>query len=254
MSLISILFILLFYFSLLLFVVGLARKVAQYWRTPAPFKIHIAPAPQTLPKLYLRMLREIFLFESLFKANRWTWFFGWMFHFGLVLLFFRHLVYFWPGELPEILLHSSPLRFAAFPLMLGLLGLLGRRVIVDRVRYISSPSDYLMLILLIAIAFTGALMTFFHNHPNMLLVKNFAQGLITLNWSELPEEGIFLAHIFLVLVLVAIFPISKLLHAPGVFFSPTLNQLDNARKKRHISSWALEKEENENGQDLEKNN
>jgi len=254
MSLTSTLFILLFYFSVLVFVIGLTRKVIQYWQTPAPFKIPIAPAPQTLPKLYLRMLREIFLFESLFKANKWTWFFGWVFHFGLVLLFFRHLVYFWPGELPEILLHSSSLRYAAFPLMLGLLGLLGRRVIVDRVRYISSPSDYLMLILLIAIAFTGVLMTFFHNHPNMLLVKNFAQGLITLNWSELPEEGIFLAHIFLAFVLVAIFPISKLLHAPGIFFSPTLNQLDNARKKRHISSWALEKEENERGQDLEKNN
>ena len=254
MSLTSTLFILLFYFSVSIFVIGLTRKVIQYWRTPSPFKIPIAPAPQTLPKLYLRMFREIFLFESLFKANKWTWFFGWAFHFGLVLLFFRHLIYIWPGELPEILLHSSPLRYAAFPLILGLLGLLCRRVIVDRVRYISSPSDYLMLILLIAIASTGILMTFFHNHPNILLVKNFVQGLVTLNWSELPEEGIFLAHIILVFVLMAIYPISKLLHAPGVFFSPTLNQVDNARKKRHISSWNLEIEKHENGQDLDKNN
>ena len=159
-----------FYFSVLVFVIGLTRKVIQYWQTPAPFKIPIAPAPQTLPKLYLRMLREIFLFESLFKANRWTWFFGWIFHFGLVLLFFRHLVYFWPGELPEILLHSSPLRFAAFPLMLGLLGLLGRRVIVDRVRYISSPSDYLMLILLIAIEF---------------MIKEFTQPILKLFGREI---------------------------------------------------------------------
>ena len=34
-----------------------------------------------------------------------------------------------------------------------------------------------------------------------------------------------------------IFPISKLLHAPGVFFSPTRNQIDNPREKRHISAW-----------------
>jgi nitrate reductase gamma subunit len=111
-----------------------------------------------------------------------------------------------------------------------------------------------MLILLTSIASTGILMTFFHNHPNILLVKNFAQGLITLNWSELPAEGNFLAHILLVFVLMAIYPISKLLHAPGVFFSPTLNQVDNARKKRHIPSWNLDIEKNENGQDLDKNN
>jgi nitrate reductase gamma subunit len=85
-------------------------------------------------------------------------------------------------------------------------------------------------------------------------VKNFVQGLVTLNWSELPEGGVFLAHIILVFVLMAIYPISKLLHAPGVFFSPTLNQVDNARKKRHISSRNLEIEKHENGQDLDKNN
>jgi len=31
-----------------------------------------------------------------------------------------------------------------------------------------------------------------------------------------------------------IFPFSKLLHAPGVFFSPGRNQVDNAREKRHV--------------------
>ena len=84
-------------------------------------------------------------------------------------------------------------------------------------------------------------------------MKNFVQGLVTLNWSELPEGGVFLAHIILVFVLMAIYPISKLLHAPGVFFSPTLNQVDNARKKRHISSWNLDIEKNKNAQDLDNN-
>ncbi|MBT4128263.1 MAG: nitrate reductase, partial [Nitrospina sp.] len=41
-----------------------------------------------------------------------------------------------------------------------------------------------------------------------------------------------------------IFPISKLLHGPGIFFAPTLNQVDDARKKRHISQWAIQKEKN----------
>ena len=85
-------------------------------------------------------------------------------------------------------------------------------------------------------------MTFALYYPNMGLVYSFAEGLVTLNWSELPSDLIFLVHIFFVFILIAIFPISKLLHAPGVFFSPTLNQVDNARKRRHISSWAMQKE------------
>jgi nitrate reductase gamma subunit len=39
-----------------------------------------------------------------------------------------------------------------------------------------------------------------------------------------------------------IFPISKLLHAPGLFFSPSRNQADNPREKRHISGWGKQLE------------
>ena len=41
-----------------------------------------------------------------------------------------------------------------------------------------------------------------------------------------------------------IFPYSKLLHAPGLFFSPTRNQTDTARDQRHISDWAKSLESN----------
>ena len=51
-----------------------------------------------------------------------------------------------------------------------------------------------------------------------------------------------MVHLGLVLVLMFVFPFSKLLHAPGVFFSPTRNQVDNAREKRHLAPWAAELE------------
>ncbi|MGE4595162.1 MAG: respiratory nitrate reductase subunit gamma [Gammaproteobacteria bacterium] len=247
MSLMSILFIIFFYLAVSLCVVGVTLKVIQYASTPAPLKIPTAPAPLTKFGVFLRMTREVFLFSSLFRASKWTWLFGWIFHWALVLLFIRHLPYFWPGETPELLRQAEPLKYAAFPLLFGLFGLLGRRFFVDRVRYISSPSDYLLLLLLIAIALTGVLMTFAHYYPDMGKVYAFAEGLLTLNWSELPSEGVFLLHIFMVFFLIAIFPISKMLHAPGVFFSPTLNQTDDARKKRHISDWAIDKEKNSDG-------
>ena len=244
MSFISFFFTFFFYIAVLILIVGVSYKIVQYWQTPAPLKIPIAPAPLQKSGVILRFFREIFLFWSLFKSSKWTWVFGWSFHLALVLLFFRHLIYFWPGEIPIILLKTEPLKYASYPLIIGLLGLLGRRIFVDRVRYISSPSDYIMLLIFIVIGGSGILMTFTNNHPNILFVKNFATGLITFNWSKLPTEVLFLAHIFFVFVIIAIFPISKLLHAPGIFFSPTFNQVDNARKKRHISKWALQKEKN----------
>ena len=191
MSLISIFFTFFFYISVLILIIGLSYKIVQYWQTPAPLKIPIAPAPLNRLGVLLRIAREVFLFQSLFKASKWTWIFGWSFHLALILLFFRHLVYFWPGEIPIILLKTEPLKYAAYPLIFGLLGLLGRRLFVDRVRYISAPSDYLMLLLLIVIGGSGMMMTFAQNHPNMLLVTNFAVGLITFNWSEMPSEFLF---------------------------------------------------------------
>jgi len=37
-----------------------------------------------------------------------------------------------------------------------------------------------------------------------------------------------------------VFPISKLLHAPGLFFSPTRVQIDNPREVRHVSGWTAQ--------------
>lgn len=244
MSVLSLVITALFYISFIIFVIGMTKKIFQYWATPAPLKIPVAPTPLTRTGVVLRIIREVTLFESLFKSSKWTWIFGWLFHFGLFLVLIRHIRYFWPGEVPEIFLLVQPFKYGAFAMLIGLLGLMGRRIFVDRVRYISAPSDYIMLTLLLIIGVSGAIMTFTSNHTDVVMVKEFASGLITFNWSELPTELQLLVHLLLVIILIAIFPISKLLHVPGVFFSPTRNQVDDARKKRHISSWALDQEKN----------
>jgi hypothetical protein len=42
-------------------------------------------------------------------------------------------------------------------------------------------------------------------------------------------------HVFLVGVLLVYFPLSKLMHMPGVFMSPTLTMANNNRERRHIN-------------------
>lgn len=231
--------------GLIVFVVFTARKIRQYWKTPAPLKIPTTPAPVTQTGVVFRMAREVVLFESLFKATKWTWIFGWMFHLSLLLAFFRHLRYvvspdsfMWP--LVSNVIVQSFGQYAGYAMVIGLLGLLARRIFVERIRYISSPSDYLMLLMLIIIAVSGLIMSFI-SHIDVVQLKMFVTGMFGFDFQSLPDSGPLMIHLALVAVLLLIFPFSKLLHAPGVFFSPTRNQVDNPREKRHLAPWAAEK-------------
>lgn len=237
MSMLTVVYSVLFYTATIILVGGLAYKITGYARTPAPLKIPTTPAPTTKAGVAMRLAREIVLFESLFKATKWTWLFGWAFHFGMLLVLLRHLRYFTDPVWTWVALIQPFGIYAGFAMLLGLGGLWARRVLVDRVRYISAPSDHLMLALLIGIAGSGLLMKFVA-HTDIIGVKAFFRGLMTLNIQPMPEDPILLVHLALVATLMIIFPISKLLHAPGIFFSPTRNQVDNPREQRHVAAWA----------------
>lgn len=230
-------YIALLYFATFILVVGVAYRIYEYSRTPAPLKIPTTPAPTTQSGVVLRMAREVVLFESLFKSNKWIWVFGWMFHVGLLLVLLRHIRYFQSPVWFWVDIVQPFGMYASFAMIIGLAGLWLRRFLVDRVRYISTPSDHLMLALLIGIGLSGMMMTFVA-HTDIIALKAFALGLVVFDWHPLPADPVLLVHLGLVAVLMIIFPVSKLLHAPGVFFSPTRNQIDNSRERRHVAPWA----------------
>ncbi len=227
----------LFYFATAVFIVGVAWRISIYARTPAPLKIPTMPAPITKQGVAWRMTREIVFFESLFKSNKWIWLFGWLFHVSMALVVLRHLRYFTDPVWAVIGIIQPIGLYAGFGMLAGLLALWLRRFVLERVRYISNPSDHLMLALLVGIASSGFLMQYVER-VDVLAVKAFMLGLMYFNIQPLPANPILLTHLGLVVILMIIFPFSKLLHAPAVFFSPTRNQVDNARDKRHLASWA----------------
>ncbi|NWG38344.1 MAG: respiratory nitrate reductase subunit gamma [Hydrogenophilaceae bacterium] len=243
MSTLTMIYAGMFYAATLLLLVGLVYKIVDYSRTPAPLKIPTTPAPTTQTGVVYRMAKEVVLFESLFKSNKWIWVFGWLFHFGLFLVLARHLryftepVWFWVGIVQPFG------KYASFMMVVGLAGLLARRFLVDRVRYISTPSDYLMLVLLLAIGLSGMMMTFVV-HTDIVALKAFFMGLMYFDVQPVPQDPILLAHLAMVALLMVIFPVSKLLHAPGIFFSPTRNQADNPREHRHVAAWAARLDQN----------
>ncbi len=237
----SVIFAVLFYLATLVFVVGLLYRINTYARTPAPLKIPTTPAPTTAGGVVLRMTREVVFFESLFKANLWTWGMGWLFHASMALVLLRHLRYFTEPVWGWVALIQPFGMYAGITMLLGLCGLLARRLLVERIRYISTPSDHLMLLLFIVIAASGLAMSFVAP-TDLIAVKSFFQGLMHFSIQPLPADTILVLHLLSVVALLAIFPISKLLHAPGVFFSPSRNQIDNPREKRHLATWAAKLE------------
>lgn len=237
MSMLTLFYTVLFYAATGVLVIGLARKIRSYAKTPAPLKIPTTPAPTTVAGVRWRLAREVVFFESLFKSSKWTWIFGWAFHVTLLLVVLRHLRYFQdPVWMPVVLIQPVGM-YAGFVMVAALGGLWARRWLVDRVRYISTPSDHLMLALLMLIGLTGLVMRFVA-HTDILAVKAFVLGLMWFDWQPLPSDPVLLVHLALVALLMVVFPISKLLHAPGLFFSPTRNQADNPREVRHIAAWA----------------
>ncbi len=237
----STLIAMLFYFAFLAFALGLVYRIYGYALTPSPLLIPTTPAPITTGGVVLRMLREVTLFESLFKSNLWIWAASLVFHGSLALALIRHLRYFtepvwWWVEL------AQPFgMYAGLTMALGLAGLWVRRIFVERIRYISTPSDHLMLVLLLLIAVSGLWMRFI-SHTDIIGVKSFFIGMMRFDLQPLPADGVLYVHLLMVATLLLIFPFSKLLHAPGVFFSPSRNQADNPREKRHLAAWAAELE------------
>lgn len=234
-AVVSVIYGLLFWVATLVLVLGVAYKVWQYWRIPVPLNIPTMPAPLTRFGVVWRMGKEILWFHSLLRADKALWCWAMLFHWSLWLVLWQHTLFF-NALLDDVSGYASGLQmlghYAGITLLIGLLGLLLRRFLLERVRYISAPSDYLILVLLIGIAVTGLLMMFV-SPVNAIQVKNFLTSLPTGGFfypeNQLPPHPLVWLHLLLVMGLMLIFPISKLLHAPAVFFSPTRNQADHTR-------------------------
>ncbi len=210
-----------------------------------------------------RMLLEVLFFRTLFRntkteiwpgpkatwiSTKWLWLFGILFHYSFLIIVLRHLRFFIEPVPQFVDILSSvdgffqimlPTLFISDLLFLGaVLFLFARRIFLPQVRYISLPADYFPLFLILTIGITGILMRLVYK-VDILSVKQLTTGLFTFA-PFIPAGGInplFYVHLFLVSVLFAYFPFSKLMHAPGVFLSPTRNLANNNRGERYINPW-----------------
>ena len=231
------------YFSILAFVLGLLARLYGYLRAPAPLPSVVTPAPESEGGAILRVLGDVLIFPNLFKADKALWLGAWVFHAALAAILFRHLRYF-TYPVPGLVLYMETVALT-FGYIFGLaaLFLFWRRLALPRTLYLSNLPDYFALGLLGGIAATGILVSYWL-HVSIVDVKAFILGVMTLHPVAPPQHWLFLVHFLLVCLLLIYFPFSKLLHAGGIFFSPTRNQpyqIQQAGKRYVNTAKSLER-------------
>ena len=234
------------YVSATLFLAGMNWRLAMWLRTPVPLKIVLTPGPTTTAGVAQRLAGEVFLFRSLFQADRWLWATSWLFHISLVMLAVGHIGGLVVPGLAQASLGLTEAQFHHLAQVTGglfgvlavlpLIMLLLRRLTMERLRYISTFSDYFALALLLLVIATGNQMRFM-GALDMAQARQFVSGLLTFHPVAPPADAAFVAHVLLVCALLAYIPFSKLAHFGGLLLSPTLNQRNNPRSQRHVGPW-----------------
>ena len=244
----------------------------QEWSFPW-IKSNPIDNPKGTGGVIIRMIFEVLLFRSLFRNTKleykrvdgsprinyewekWLWLAALAFHYAFLVIFLRHFRFFVepiPGFVHLLEKLDGFMQMGAVPLvgfgtpgvyitdlllLAGLTYLFVRRLYISQIRYISLPADYFPLFLLLGLGLTGVLMRYFIR-VDIVAVKELTVGLF--KFSPTAPEGIktiFYVHLFMLSVLIAYFPFSKLMHFAGVFLSPTRNLANNSRFVRHVNPW-----------------
>ncbi len=245
----------------------------QEWSFPW-IKTNPIDNPKGLGGVIVRMIFEVLTFRSLFRHTqleyrnpeggpridyeweKWLWLAALAFHYSFLVIFLRHFRFFMEPVPGFVLLLESldgffqlgvaPLNGLGVPgifitdglLLAAVTYLFVRRIYIPQMRYISLPADYFPLFLILALGTTGALMRYLIR-VDIVAVKELAIGLFKLSPTMPDGIGvIFFIHLFILSVLIAYFPFSKLMHAWGVLISPTRAQVDNPREVRNVNPWA----------------
>ena len=222
-------------------------------------------------QVVVRMALEILTFRSLFRNTRmklteggrlfyqleiFLWVGALAFHYAFLVVLIRHLRFFtepvpffvqltenidsfFRVEIiyPAIKFGIPGVYISGFVLLAAVSYLFLRRLFVRQVKYISIASDYFPLFLIFGIALSGILMRYF-TKIDVTAAKQLTLGLVTFR-PTIPEGvgAVFFVHVFLVSILIAYFPFSKLMHLGGIFLSPTRNMATDTRARRHVNPW-----------------
>jgi len=203
---------------------GIAYRVIRLWRSPrAAVSLVVPPQRRSAASAVGEIATEVVTFRRVFKGSKALWAVSWLFHVSVFVFVVGHFRLFVDFSWLWNLLRLTPEQVDTLALigggasgmvfMLGLVALLVRRLRMP-VRSLSVPSDYLLLLLLLAIAVTGNYMRFLM-HIELEPYRAFFSNLFGLRFGVPVQNPIFVLHFLLVQLFLIYFPFSKLVHVIG---------------------------------------
>lgn len=215
------------YLTFVIFVLGVAWRIVRWCQAPAAATT-LFPTARTTATGRRRLAVEVCLLRGAHASDFWLWAGAWPLHVALLLLAVGHVRAFvdFPG-----LWRSLGLTPAAVDTLAAVSGgavglvamaacfyLLGRRLLVKRVREITRSEDMLTLLLLLAVILSGNIMRF-GPHTDLPAIRAYFASLASLHAVPMPDVPGFATHFLLVQLLAVWAPWSKLMHMPGLFLA-----------------------------------
>ena len=216
------------YFAIAFFLVGVVCRIIKWAKSPVPFNIvttcgqeksldfiktNPIDNPTTRTGMVVRMILEVTVFRSLFRNSKaeltedgdikyqwekWLWIFALLFHWGMFFTLLRHFRFFtadvpaWVGWIEAVdgvfMIDLHAVYLTGLMMVGGLALLLLRRLWIGKVRYISLLNDYFPLCLLLGIGLTGMNMRYL-NHVDIDAVRDLMVSLVTFH-PAIPAGGV----------------------------------------------------------------
>lgn len=227
------------YIAVTIFTVGILYRLGRWAGSRIVHNITLPGPSSTFPKTVteagVEIGSQVIFFKSLFQLDRGLWIGAWPMHLALGAVIGGHLVGIYtlgtqfaiilPGIVSEHLseqisnLLGTTMGIAMF---VFLLYLLYRRMAIDYVKQVTNTSDYLHLLLILAIVSVGNFMRLFPAYGlEYAPAKEYITFLLLMKpipaSFEVMHNSLFVLHQLLVQVLLVVFPFSKLMHVLGMF-------------------------------------
>jgi len=221
------------YFTIAIFVGGVAFKVLNWLLHPMPVKWALYPAPASGAKRLITILVEVLTLRSHLRGYKRLWVGALLFHVGLFTSFALHaFVNLWFARIYDTIFQLIGLTRGVIESTAFLVGsaaglittaivvypFLLNRVFVREVREISSFADYGPLMLLLVTIALGTYLRLFHIVDPAHL-RTYLVSLAALSPIQPPSDPLFLLHLLLAQIYLIYFPFSKPMHFIGLLIN-----------------------------------
>lgn len=165
-----------------------------------------------------RDVKGFLFFAGLFRRDKILWLGSWLFHAALTTLFLIHLKWLIPltSRVDSMLLREIGTT-AGWVLLVSAIGLLVRRLLVTRVRQITSTADYVSELLFALTVASGLWVVY--DRPDAEVIQKYLRSLVALSPDVRGISLSVMTHLFLFQVLLIVMPFSHLLHSGGIFIA-----------------------------------